>query len=172
MKWKAWHSEIMTIEASWESQHITNQNEEIGNRHLLVRSTLSMHVFVVSFFVSRCAHCSSEIGVRHWTSRNVTASRVDCGQLTHPFSFFQIQIAGTQLMRLNRTACPSGLRGWAQVPLAQAVWVQITKLSVIAGSIITDVFFDSIKWDFFSSDQAQAVATVEEEEKTCWSEGH
>ena len=27
------------------------------------------------------------------------------------------------------TVCPSGLRGWTQVPLAQAVWVQIPQLS-------------------------------------------
>ena len=28
------------------------------------------------------------------------------------------------------TVCPSGLRGWTQVPLAQAAWVQIPQLSV------------------------------------------
>ena len=27
------------------------------------------------------------------------------------------------------TVCPSGLRGWTQVPLAQAAWVQIQQLS-------------------------------------------
>ena len=34
--------------------------------------------------------------------------------------------------RYNRdvkTVCPSGLRGWTQVPLAQAAWVQIPQLS-------------------------------------------
>ena len=30
----------------------------------------------------------------------------------------------------SRTVCPSGLRGWTQVPLAQAAWVQIPQLSV------------------------------------------
>ena len=30
-----------------------------------------------------------------------------------------------------RTVCPSGLRGWTQVPLAQAAWVQIPQLSYI-----------------------------------------
>ncbi len=30
---------------------------------------------------------------------------------------------------LGRTVCPSGLRGWTQVPLAQAAWVQIPQLS-------------------------------------------
>ena len=29
----------------------------------------------------------------------------------------------------NMTVCPSGLRGWTQVPLAQAAWVQIPQLS-------------------------------------------
>ena len=28
-----------------------------------------------------------------------------------------------------RTLCPSGLRGWTQVPLAQAAWVQIPQVS-------------------------------------------
>ena len=29
----------------------------------------------------------------------------------------------------QKTVCPSGLRGWTQVPLAQAAWVQIPQLS-------------------------------------------
>ena len=29
-----------------------------------------------------------------------------------------------------KTVCPSGLRGWTQVPLAQAAWVQIPQLSI------------------------------------------
>ena len=34
-----------------------------------------------------------------------------------------------------RTVCPSGLRGWTQVPLARAAWVQIPQLSFLrAGS--------------------------------------
>lgn len=31
--------------------------------------------------------------------------------------------------REAKTVCPSGLRGWTQVPLAQAAWVQIPQLS-------------------------------------------
>ena len=31
--------------------------------------------------------------------------------------------------RSSKTVCPSGLRGWTQVPLAQAAWVQIPQLS-------------------------------------------
>ena len=30
----------------------------------------------------------------------------------------------------HRTLCPSGLRGWTQVPLAQAAWVQIPQVSL------------------------------------------
>ena len=30
---------------------------------------------------------------------------------------------------VTRTVCPSGLRGWTQVPLARAAWVQIPQLS-------------------------------------------
>ena len=35
----------------------------------------------------------------------------------------------------KKTVCPSGLRGWTQVPLAQAAWVQIPQLSFISRSI-------------------------------------
>ena len=31
---------------------------------------------------------------------------------------------------INKTLCPSGLRGWTQVPLAQAAWVQIPQVSI------------------------------------------
>ena len=31
---------------------------------------------------------------------------------------------------VTKTLCPSGLRGWTQVPLAQAAWVQIPQVSV------------------------------------------
>ena len=32
------------------------------------------------------------------------------------------------------TLCPSGLRGWTQVPLARAAWVQIPQVSVLLES--------------------------------------
>ena len=35
------------------------------------------------------------------------------------------QMAGS----LPKTVCPSGLRGWTQVPLARAAWAQIPQLS-------------------------------------------
>ena len=34
-----------------------------------------------------------------------------------------------RVRRPPRTVCPSGLRGWTQVPLARAAWVQIPQLS-------------------------------------------
>ena len=34
-----------------------------------------------------------------------------------------------------KTVCPSGLRGWTQVPLAQAAWVQIPQLSVVGWAV-------------------------------------
>ena len=38
--------------------------------------------------------------------------------------------AGNMFMHHEKkTVCPSGLRGWTQVPLAQAAWVQIPQLS-------------------------------------------
>ena len=30
-----------------------------------------------------------------------------------------------------KTLCPSGLRGWTQVPLARAAWVQIPQVSIL-----------------------------------------
>ena len=46
-------------------------------------------------------------------------------------------ISETQELEQNlefqaRTLCPSGLRGWTQVPLAQAAWVQIPQLSQLS----------------------------------------
>ena len=32
--------------------------------------------------------------------------------------------------QLSKTLCPSGLRGWTQVPLARAAWVQIPQVSI------------------------------------------
>ena len=38
--------------------------------------------------------------------------------------------AGNMFMHHEKkTVCPSGLRGWTQVPLAQAAWVQIPQVS-------------------------------------------
>ena len=38
-------------------------------------------------------------------------------------------LATFSCMHQKKTVCPSGLRGWTQVPLAQAAWVQIPQLS-------------------------------------------
>ena len=36
----------------------------------------------------------------------------------------------------DKTVCPSGLRGWTQVPLARAAWVQIPQLiAAVVGPI-------------------------------------
>ena len=35
----------------------------------------------------------------------------------------------------SETVCPTGLRGWTQVPLAQAAWVQIPQLSFLNNAI-------------------------------------
>ena len=40
----------------------------------------------------------------------------------------------THVARTSKTVCPSGLRGWTQVPLAQAAWVQIPQLSIFSYS--------------------------------------
>ena len=39
-------------------------------------------------------------------------------------------ILKSRAYRLTRTLCPSGLRGWTQVPLARAAWVQIPQVSM------------------------------------------
>lgn len=33
---------------------------------------------------------------------------------------------------MHKTLCPSGLRGWTQVPLAQAAWAQIPQVSCLS----------------------------------------
>ena len=39
----------------------------------------------------------------------------------------------TMLLRTcSRTLCPSGLRGWTQVPLARAAWAQIPQVSIMS----------------------------------------
>ena len=47
----------------------------------------------------------------------------------HSFLFFLA-------CRLPTTVCPSGLRGWTQVPLARAAWVQIPQLSISAPRVV------------------------------------
>ena len=37
----------------------------------------------------------------------------------------------TKLNPTNKTLCPSGLRGWTQVPLARAAWAQIPQVSFV-----------------------------------------
>ena len=45
-----------------------------------------------------------------------------------------------------RTLCPSGLRGWTQVPLAQAAWVQIPQVSYLTlTSFLVSVLSDRAK---------------------------
>ena len=34
-------------------------------------------------------------------------------------------------LNMHETLCPSGLRGWTQVPLARAAWVQIPQVSYL-----------------------------------------
>ena len=53
------------------------------------------------------------------------------------FHFFMSKLHGSQLMRFNKTVCPSGLRGWTQVPLARAAWVQIPQLSFVGKAMVT-----------------------------------
>ena len=43
------------------------------------------------------------------------------------------------------TLCPSGLRGWTQVPLARAAWVQIPQVSVLLGSEEVNRFWKNVK---------------------------
>ena len=39
-------------------------------------------------------------------------------------------VARSRACRPTRTLCPSGLRGWTQVPLARAAWAQIPQVSL------------------------------------------
>ena len=40
-----------------------------------------------------------------------------------------VLLANCTQRQASKTVCPSGLRGWTRVPLAQAAWVQIPQLS-------------------------------------------
>jgi hypothetical protein len=60
-----------------------------------------------------------------------SASGVNC---FHPASGYRSEPRGecmvpSRFREPARTLCPSGLRGWTQVPLAQAAWVQIPQVS-------------------------------------------
>ena len=44
--------------------------------------------------------------------------------------YFQRAPSASQSRHANKTVSRSGLRGWTQVPLAQAAWVQIPQLSI------------------------------------------
>ena len=43
-----------------------------------------------------------------------------------------VLLANCTQRQASKTVCPSGLRGWTRVPLAQAAWVQIPQLSSCA----------------------------------------
>ena len=65
------------------------------------------------------------LGQQAWRAQpRPTASRHDVAAqgLLQPWDLRSAQ-------ELPRTVCPSGLRGWTQVPLAQAAWAQIPQLS-------------------------------------------
>ena len=84
-----------------------------------------------------------------------------------------VVLQGTLLMRLNRTVCPNGLRGgglkFHQHKLCGFKSQSCHSLQAQLSQMY--FWFYQVRL-FFSSDQAQTVANVEEEEKTCWSEEH
>jgi hypothetical protein len=45
-----------------------------------------------------------------------------------------------------KTLCPSGLRGWTQVPLARAAWVQIPQVSLSCRLFCVVLAFGSCRW--------------------------
>ena len=101
----------MIIEASWESRHITNQNEELGNQHSPVWSILSMYVSVVSILYPNVRivrqRSASIIGLQEMSLPRMLTVAID----THLFCYSKFKLQGTQLMRFNKTVCQSGLRG-------------------------------------------------------------
>ncbi len=65
---------------------------------------------VVDYFRYACAHA---LGPHNMQTLRTTFFHGNLGRLS----------------KRTRTVCPSGLRGWTQVPLAPAAWVQIPQLS-------------------------------------------
>ena len=61
-----------------------------------------------------------------WPLCSYEARALECTRLQNELRV----VAGDIFMPpKKKTVCPSGLRGWTQVPLAQAAWVQIPQLS-------------------------------------------
>ena len=126
--------------------HATSQNQQIDNRK----------------FATYCSSLSllSAIGTHEWTLfieefsqlqgglRFIVCQRemsLSCMFIvvvgSHYFWFFIFKLPGAQIIRLNKTVCPSGLRGWTQVPLARAAWVQIPQLSFTGKAINLSFLF-------------------------------
>ena len=63
---------------------------------------------------------------------NLIGRRVSCvcSLAAEPTEMEWLTHKSSCLSRNSRTLCPSGLRGWTQVPLAQAAWVQIPQVSL------------------------------------------
>ena len=56
-------------------------------------------------------------------------------RIKHAAYTYKLRFQGT-----FKTVCPSGLRGWTQVPLARAAWVQIPQLSIIGRMGLSGVY--------------------------------
>ena len=77
------------------------------------------------FVCHGCAFGWSEWHMQECSKR--AAASATCELALHTFVTDSCGAPTTQ--QLAETVCPSGLRGWTQVPLAQAAWVQIPQLS-------------------------------------------
>ena len=63
-----------------------------------------------------------------WLPTNLPMSQPARTLSAHPRD--EIVSFALAVVNVAKTVCPSGLRGWTQVPLAQAAWAQIPQLSV------------------------------------------
>ena len=61
-----------------------------------------------------------------WRGSHAPSRRSLLSSRQFAVGFARLSMAGS----LPKTVCPSGLRGWTQVPLARAAWAQIPQLSM------------------------------------------
>ena len=60
-----------------------------------------------------------------------TAVGIKCFCFAKPPFLYSFLLTEALKLEAIRTVCPSGLRGWTQVPLAKAAWAQIPQLSIL-----------------------------------------
>ena len=92
-------------------------------------------------------------GLRRKRSSKVYSSRIM--HILRSLETFELATKnsyGDQMLTFTKTLCPSGLRGWTQVPLARAAWAQIPQVSISAPTASIHNCIEKIKSSDLESD--------------------